>query len=70
MSRGRLVKKSITRKDSGAIPPTQLVDRSYSTYKRHGADFPNPTNAVGGSLISNMVLISWKANPSGGLGWV
>src|SRR5205809_377734 len=34
------------------IPPTQLVDRSYSAYKTTRAPpVPNPTNAVGGLFI-------------------
>src|SRR5437773_1231497 len=34
------------------IPPTQLVDRSYSAYKEaYAPASPNPTNAVGGSFI-------------------
>ncbi len=42
-----------TRDDGQAsrIPPTQLVDRSYSAYTGRWAGFPNPTNAVGGSFI-------------------
>jgi hypothetical protein len=37
------------------IPPTQLVDRSYSAYKRTRArDVGNPTNAVGGSFILSL----------------
>src|SRR4030095_8570971 len=40
----------------GQIPPTQLVDRSYSTYKAapSAPRCPNPTNAVGGSLILSL----------------
>ncbi len=60
----------MTHKYSGAIPPTQLVVRSYSAYTGLWAGIPNPTNAVGGSFISNLVLISRKVNPSGELGWV
>src|SRR5712691_8159885 len=33
------------------IPPTQLVDRSYSAYKRDCGSLRNPTNAVGGLFI-------------------
>ena len=37
------------------IPPTQLVDRSYSAYIANaGAFFRNPTNAVGGSFILSL----------------
>jgi hypothetical protein len=51
MTPSRLLKNSMTHKYSGAIPPTQLVDRSYSAYTGHWAGVPNPTNAVGGSFI-------------------
>jgi hypothetical protein len=45
------VKKPITREYSGAIPPTQLVDRSYSAYTGHwaGSQIP-PTQLVDSSL--------------------
>src|SRR2546422_940284 len=33
------------------IPPTALVDCSYSTYAGSRPSFPNPTNAVGGLFI-------------------
>src|SRR5882724_10872312 len=37
------------------IPPTQLVDRSYSAYRTtRGGPVPNPTNAVGGSFILSL----------------
>src|SRR6185436_10926194 len=37
------------------IPPTQLVDRSYSTYRQPAPGrVCNPTNAVGGSFIPNL----------------
>jgi len=37
------------------IPPTQLVDCSYSAYKTaRGAHSPNPTNAVGGLFILSL----------------
>ena len=37
------------------IPPTQLVDRSYSAYReRRRTSVPNPTNAVGGSFIFSL----------------
>src|SRR5262249_14646603 len=38
------------------IPPTQLVDRSYSAYDEPRLEpcFPNPTNAVGGSFILSL----------------
>src|SRR6185369_18075871 len=38
------------------IPPTQLVDPSYSAYKERQAraPLPNPTNAVGGSFILSL----------------
>jgi hypothetical protein len=39
---------SMSRKYSGSIPPTQLVNRSYSAYTGRWAGFPNPTSAVGG----------------------
>src|SRR5256885_1734043 len=37
------------------IPPTQLVDHSYSTYKKQLPPGLNPTNAVGGSFILRLV---------------
>src|SRR6185295_2576132 len=44
------------------IPPTQLVDRSYSAYtRRQPRGLPNPTNAVGGSFI-----LSLHATPASG----
>src|SRR6266550_8740891 len=37
---------------SSQIPPTKLVDRSYSAYKKGCRMLvPNPTNEVGGSFI-------------------
>jgi hypothetical protein len=60
----RLLKKSMTNQYSGEIPPTQLVDRSYLAYTGRWAWVPNPTNAVGGSFISNLALISRKVNPA------
>src|SRR2546426_945869 len=40
---------------SPRIPPTQLVDRSYSAYKNWRPHVsPNPTNAVGGSFILSL----------------
>jgi hypothetical protein len=37
------------------VPPTQLVDRSCSAYKRNRRPFVlNPTNAVGGSFILSL----------------
>jgi hypothetical protein len=49
----------IPTKDSGArsgqVPPTRLVDCSYSAYKEHVASrLPNPTNAVGGLFIPSL----------------
>src|SRR5256885_2152073 len=35
------------------IPPTQLVDRSYTAYTETPC-LPNPTNAVGGSFIHSL----------------
>ncbi len=61
----------MTHKYSGAIPPTQLVDRSYSAYEiRITASILNPTNEVGGLFIFNLALISRKVNPTEELGWV
>jgi hypothetical protein len=51
-----MLKKPTTYKYSGAIPPTQLVVRSYSDYTRTLGAVPNPTNAVGGSFISDLAL--------------
>src|SRR5215831_17315351 len=43
------------RTSSGGIPPTQLVDRSYSASKNDAYFFRgNPTNAVGGSFILSL----------------
>jgi hypothetical protein len=54
-SSSRLLRKSMIRKYSGTIPPTQLVVRSYSAYKRDcHALIRNPTNAVGGSFILDL----------------
>jgi hypothetical protein len=39
------------------IPPTQLVVGSYSAYTGRSADFPNPTNAVGGLFIPSLTMI-------------
>jgi hypothetical protein len=64
------MKKSMTHNYSVAIPPTQLVDRSYSAYTGQWAGVPNPTNAVGGSFIFNLALISRNVNPGTELGWV
>src|SRR6185503_19561338 len=36
------------------IPPTQLVDRSYSAYIQRAATLANPTNGVGGSFILSL----------------
>src|SRR2546422_5677354 len=47
------------------IPPTQLVDRSYSAYKGTGrAPLPNPTNAVGGSFILSLQWTGGRAVPN------
>jgi len=51
----RLLKKSMTHEFSDAIPPTQLVVRSYFAYRAGPIDtFSNSTNAVGGSFISDL----------------
>jgi hypothetical protein len=50
----RLLKKAMKPEYSGAIPPTQLVDRSYVAYTGRWPAIPNPTNAVGGSFIFNL----------------
>jgi hypothetical protein len=40
---------------SSQIPPTQLVDRSYSAYAKGKEPWVrNPTNAVGGLFIPNL----------------
>jgi len=66
-----LLKKSMQHEYSGAIPPTQLVVRSYSAYTRTPGGGPRiPPTAVGGSFISDLALISRKVNPSGELGLV
>ena len=44
---------SMTCKESGSIPPTQLVDRSHSAYTAQWAGFPNPTDAVGGLEVGH-----------------
>src|SRR5678815_5932100 len=46
------------------IPPTQLVDRSYTTYRgARRSLLPNPTNAVGGSFIHNLQRRTTLAAP-------
>jgi len=57
-------------KYSGAIPPTQLVVRSYSAYTGAGLAFSNPTNAVGGLFIHSLALTQRNVNPRRELGWV
>src|SRR5881409_193104 len=47
----RVLSRSKTYKCSRAIPPTELVVRSYSAYSDAiPGQLPNPTNAVGGSF--------------------
>src|SRR2546422_5950868 len=44
------------------IPPTQLVDGSYSAYKTTGITaVPNPTNAVGGWFILGLQGGRWPS---------
>ena len=45
---------SMKHRYSRAIPPTQLVVPSYSAYTEYRG-IPNPTNAVGGSFISEVI---------------
>jgi hypothetical protein len=47
------------------IPPTQLVDSSYSAYKsgHEGIVFSNPTNAVGGSFILGLQRTNPHSRP-------
>ena len=54
-----MLKESMIHTGFGAIPPTQLVVRSYSAY-RDCAGVANPTNAVGGAFISELALIGRK----------
>jgi hypothetical protein len=47
-----------------AIPPTQLVVRSYSAYKQEcGGLLGNPTNAVGGSFILSLPPLGFTFRP-------
>lgn len=61
---GRLLKEAMTPEHSSAIPPTELVVRSYSGYTGHSAWVANSTNAVGGLFITNLALISRKVTPT------
>jgi hypothetical protein len=61
---GRLLKKSMTHKHSPAIPPTSWWCVHTRPTRRQRRPALNPTNAVGGSFISDLSEGARKVNPS------